>query len=148
MPWPMVQQFLAIGLGKGMSKLKLPGQQHPQKMIKTVIFPFQFWQPVFEVPLILNEWTDFDVLGVNHLHFQSSIWYISKIINRIRNSRVMRSRRVNFIMSRTVWCKFEIRPRFWYLILTIFLNPSLENFARYGQIIQGAFFEPNCSFPT
>ena len=33
-PWPLVQQSLAIGLGKG--KLKFSGQQHPQKMIKKV----------------------------------------------------------------------------------------------------------------
>ena len=39
-PWPLVQQSLAIGLGKG--KLKFSGQQHPQEMIKKVIFPFRF----------------------------------------------------------------------------------------------------------
>ena len=33
-PWPLVQQSLAIGLGKG--NLKFSGQQHPQKMIKKV----------------------------------------------------------------------------------------------------------------
>ena len=35
--WPLVQQSLAIGLGKG--KQKFLGQQHPQKMIKKYDFP-------------------------------------------------------------------------------------------------------------
>ena len=36
-PWPLVQQSLAIGLEKG--KLKFSGQQHPQKIIKKSDFP-------------------------------------------------------------------------------------------------------------
>ena len=43
-----------------------------------MIFPFQFWPLIFKVSYLLNELIDFDVLGVNRLHFSSSIWYISR----------------------------------------------------------------------
>ena len=56
-------------------------------------FPFQFRQLVFEAPQLPNELTDFDAIGVNHLHFQALYDTCQDIQNRSRNCWVMRSRR-------------------------------------------------------
>ena len=56
-------------------------------------FPFQFRQLIFEAPQLPNELTDFDAIGVNHLHFQALYDTCQDIQNRSRNCWVMRSRR-------------------------------------------------------
>ena len=55
MPWSLVQQSLAIGLGKG--KLKFSGQQHPQKMIKKSDFPIPILTSCLQ-SVIASKWID------------------------------------------------------------------------------------------